>query len=104
LLCAGGTVCWIVAAYLLLTIGELLVMPMTQALLVELAPANRVGLASGLWFAALASGHGLAGLLGASWTILPHEYFFMALAILVSTAGFVVRRYFGRQRDIGDGD
>jgi POT family proton-dependent oligopeptide transporter len=83
---------WMVAAYVLLTIGELLVLPITQALLVELAPASRVGLASGLWFAALASGHGLAGLLGASWTILPHVYFFMGFAILVSAVGSGARR------------
>lgn len=83
---------WMVAAYVLLTIGELLVLPITQALLVELAPADRVGLASGFWFAALAGGHGLAGLLGATWTILPHQSFFMGFAIFVFAVGSAVRR------------
>ncbi len=83
---------WMLAAYLLLTLGELLVLPLTQALLAELVPAGRAGLASGLWFAALAGGHSLAGVLGACWTILPHESFFAGIAILVSAVGFVARR------------
>lgn len=84
---------WVVAAYLLMTLGELLVLPITQALLTELAPAGRAGLASGLWFAALAGGHWLAGLLGAGWTILPHERFFAGIVILLSAVGFGARRY-----------
>ncbi len=87
-----------VTTYLLLTLGELLILPLTQSLLSELAPPAKAGLANGLWFAALAGGHWLAGELGRWWSTLPHEPFFAGSALLVSAVGILARRYLRDER------
>ncbi len=54
---------WIVLAYLLITVGELLLSPIGLAAVTMLSPAHLTGLMMGVWFTALGFGGQLAGAL-----------------------------------------
>jgi POT family proton-dependent oligopeptide transporter len=54
---------WIVLAYLLITIGELLLSPIGLSAVTLLSPAHLAGLMMGIWFAALGFGGHVAGAL-----------------------------------------
>lgn len=54
---------WIVLAYLLITIGELLLSPIGLASVTLLSPAHLTGMMMGIWFTALGFGGQLAGVL-----------------------------------------
>jgi POT family proton-dependent oligopeptide transporter len=54
---------WIVLAYLLITIGELLLSPIGLAAVTILSPAGLTGLMMGVWFAGMGFGGQLAGML-----------------------------------------
>lgn len=81
---------WPLACLALLTIGELLVVPLTQSLITRLAPHSHVGLSYALWYAATALGLFLAGQLGARWGSISHAIFFALLsAAPLSAAGLL---------------
>lgn len=55
---------WIFAAYLVLTVGELLLSPIGLSAVTQLAPENLVGIMMGAWFVATGFGGIFAGILG----------------------------------------
>jgi POT family proton-dependent oligopeptide transporter len=55
---------WLSTVYLLLAIGEILIVPVGLAAGTQLAPAGHVGFSTGLWYLSLSLGGLLAGLLG----------------------------------------
>jgi len=59
---------WLVALYLLQTVGELLLSPVGLSTMTRLAPKRAVGLALGIWFLGAAFGNKLAGVLGSAYT------------------------------------
>lgn len=61
---------WLIAYYLAISCGELLLSPIGLAMITELAPANCVGLLMGMWFFTLGLGGSLAGYL-ASFASIP---------------------------------
>lgn len=71
---------WLVACFGALTLGELLVYPLGMALLTRLAPPRPTAVTMGLWLAALAGGHRLAGEVAARWAAWPHVALFATLA------------------------
>lgn len=71
---------WPLACLSLLTLGELLVVPVTQSLMGQLAPRRHTGLSYALWYAAAALGLYLAGQLGAQWYTLSPATFFALVA------------------------
>lgn len=79
---------WLVGCFLALTLGELLIYPVSLALVTRMAPPDRTALAAGVWMAAVAVGQGLAGELAACWTAWSHAAFFAMLAAV--SAGAVV--------------
>lgn len=81
---------WLSACYVLLTLGELLLAPMGLALITRLAPPERASRMVSLWFAAMAVGNGLAGVMGILWTRLPHHRYFALLALLTLGAAAVL--------------
>lgn len=54
---------WVFGAYLLITIGELLLSPIGLSAVTILAPANLIGLMMGVWFVAVGFGGIFAGML-----------------------------------------
>jgi len=74
--------CWLVACFVALTLGELLVYPPSMALVTRLAPPSATAAAMGLWMAAIAIGQWLAGEIAARWAVWPHAALFAGLAVI----------------------
>jgi dipeptide/tripeptide permease len=70
---------WLISAYFVLTLGELMLSPMGLSLVSKVAPIRMRGLMMGGWFAATAIGNKLTGVAG-YWDLWSHSYFFILLA------------------------
>jgi POT family proton-dependent oligopeptide transporter len=70
---------WLILAYLVLSLGELMLSPMGLSLVSKVAPIRMRGLMMGGWFAATAIGNKLTGVAG-YWDLWSHAYFFILLA------------------------
>jgi len=81
---------WLVACFAALTLGELLVYPLSMALVTRLAPQTATAAAMGLWMAALAGGQWLAGEVAAHWATWSHAAFFSVLSATALAAAVVL--------------
>ena len=70
---------WLIIAYLVLSLGELMLSPMGLSLVSKVAPVRMRGMMMGGWFAATAIGNKLTGVAG-YWDLWSHSYFFLLLA------------------------
>ena len=59
---------WLIACMTLLTLGELLVAPLSLSMILRLTPPRFIGVVFGGWYVAGALGYWLSGELGAGWT------------------------------------
>jgi POT family proton-dependent oligopeptide transporter len=80
---AGGDVgkvspWWLIGAYGVLTLGELMLSPMGLALVSKVAPQRLRGIMMGGWFGATAIGNKLTAV-GVLWDDMPHSSFFALL-------------------------
>lgn len=81
------TMPWLIAALVLLAVGELYFDAIGQALLVRLAPASLTTVFIGLWFLVQALGLGIAGWLGGTWeTMAPAAYFLVVTGLALVAA------------------
>ncbi|MBN2563752.1 MAG: hypothetical protein JXQ75_22775 [Phycisphaerae bacterium] len=70
------SVWWLIAFFMVLTMGELCLSPVGLSLVTKLAPAKHVGLFMGGWFLATAVAEYTAQVFGAYWgKMLPDQYF-----------------------------
>lgn len=67
---------WVFAYFVLLTAGELFVLPVGLALVETLAPLRFASMAMGGWYIAKFLGSLLAGFMGAYWLVIPPTAFF----------------------------
>jgi len=67
---------WLVGFFLLLTLGELFVLPIGLSLFSQLAPPQIASLMIGVWYMAKFAGSLAAGWLGTQWQLLPPSLFF----------------------------
>ncbi len=70
---------WLLGAYGVLTLGELMLSPMGLALVSKVAPQRHRGIMMGGWFVATAIGNKLTQI-GALWDDMPHSAFWLLLA------------------------
>jgi POT family proton-dependent oligopeptide transporter len=78
---------WLIAANIVIALGEISLSPMGMSLVNRLAPPSLRGLMMGGWFVSLALGGYLSGYVGGYWDRMPHSRFFLLVAgILVATA------------------
>lgn len=77
-----SSVFWLLECLTLLTMGELLVRPVTQSVISQLAPRRLFGLTFALWHGATAIGFWTAGQLGSAWHRCPQEDFFALTAFV----------------------
>lgn len=95
---------WVLSYFVLLTIGELMVLPVGLTLISSLAPAEVAGAAMGAWYIAKFLGSLLAGVLGSYWGEIPATWFF-SLGALSCLAGSALLLLWGmRQPSLGQGD
>jgi proton-dependent oligopeptide transporter, POT family len=81
---------WLIGTYFVITLAEILISPMGQSFVSKVAPPKIAGLMMGGWFAATAAGSYGSGLLGKSYSALPHHQFFLLLAGLMLLAAVLV--------------
>lgn len=82
---------WTIFYFVLLTSGELLVIPVGLALVERLAPAAIAATAMGGWYIAKFLGTLLAGFMGSFWGKIPPSLFFAIGAVSVFLAAVILR-------------
>jgi POT family proton-dependent oligopeptide transporter len=85
---------WLIIAYLVLSLGELMLSPMGLSLVSKVAPVRMRGLMMGGWFAATAIGNKLTGV-ARYWDLWSHANFFIILAsmaLIMAVVLFVLLR------------
>jgi POT family proton-dependent oligopeptide transporter len=90
---------WVTAYFILLTLGELLVIPVGLTLVGALSPVQIAAMAMGGWYIAKFLGSLLAGVMGAYWGVIPATAFFGAGAASV-LLGAILLYMLGRVRPI----
>ncbi|MBL8798089.1 MAG: peptide MFS transporter [Planctomycetia bacterium] len=80
---------WLIAAYGVVTLGELMLSPMGLSLVSKVAPQRFRGLMMGGWFVATAIGNKLT-MIGVYWTEWLHSTFFAVMAGAALAAGMVL--------------
>ena len=91
---------WLIAAYLLIALGEVCLSPMGLSLVNRVAPPRSRGLLMGAWFVSLSAGGYFAGFVGAYWTRMPHSQFFLMVVGLLLVAAVVLASVMGRVRRV----
>jgi POT family proton-dependent oligopeptide transporter len=81
---------WVIAYFVLLTIGELLVIPVGLTLVGALSPVQVAAMAMGGWYIAKFLGSLLAGAMGAYWGVIPATIFFALGASSVMLAAIIL--------------
>ncbi|MFA6117312.1 MAG: peptide MFS transporter [Sphingomonas sp.] len=81
---------WVTAYFILLTLGELMVIPVGLTLVGALSPVQVAAMAMGAWYIAKFLGSLLAGAMGAWWGAIPATMFFGAGALSVALAAAVL--------------
>jgi POT family proton-dependent oligopeptide transporter len=81
---------WVIGYFGLLTIGELLVIPVGLSLVSQLSPARMAAMAMGGWYIAKFFGSLAAGVMGAYWGVIPATAFFGIGAMSVLIAGIIL--------------
>jgi POT family proton-dependent oligopeptide transporter len=80
---------WLVGAYAVLTLGELMLSPMGLALVSKVAPRHLRGIMMGGWFVATAIGNKLTQI-GQLWDDMPHSTFWLLLSGCALFMAFVL--------------
>jgi dipeptide/tripeptide permease len=80
---------WLIIAYLVLSLGELMLSPMGLSLVSKVAPIRMRGMMMGGWFVATAIGNKLTGVAG-YWDLWSHSYFFILLAGMAGSMAVVL--------------
>jgi POT family proton-dependent oligopeptide transporter len=86
---------WLLAYYLVVTTGELLLSPVGLSLTSKLSPPRWIGVLFGLWFVSTALGNWLAGLVGRLWAVWSHARFFGGLSLLLGVTGLLLATQLG---------
>jgi POT family proton-dependent oligopeptide transporter len=81
---------WLITAYAVITLGELMLSPMGLSLVSKVAPIRLRGLMMGGWFAATACGNYLVGTIGVKWTVWSHSKFFLVVAMMAAAVGLLL--------------
>jgi POT family proton-dependent oligopeptide transporter len=82
---------WLVAFIVVMTTGELFILPTGLALFGRLAPGALAATSIALWFSASFAGNLLAGALGSFWTPLGPARFFLMIAVVAALAALLLR-------------
>jgi POT family proton-dependent oligopeptide transporter len=89
---------WVFGYFVLLTLGELFVIPVGLTLIESLAPVRFASMAMGGWYIAKFLGSLLAGFMGAYWLVIPPWAFFgigMASTVVAAASLYSMSRIFG---------
>ncbi|MBM4253485.1 MAG: peptide MFS transporter [Deltaproteobacteria bacterium] len=82
-----GSLMWPVVCTLLMTVGELYLSPVGLSLVTKVAPARMVSMMMGMWFLSSFFGNILSGYIGALYSSMQKDSFFILLTVLGLAAG-----------------
>ncbi len=88
---AGAGWAWLVLFFLVLTMGELFILPTGLGLFARLAPDGHAATTVAAWFLAIFTGSMTAGLVGTLWSRLTPAAFFLLLAGIAAIAAVMLR-------------
>jgi POT family proton-dependent oligopeptide transporter len=80
---------WLIGAYAVLTLGELMLSPMGLSLVSKVAPQRMRGVMMGGWFVATAIGNKLT-MIGVYWEVWKHSTFFLTLGSMALAMAVVL--------------
>jgi POT family proton-dependent oligopeptide transporter len=88
----GGTASWLwlMAYFVVITVGELYISPTSLSLVTKVAPARTVSMMMGVWLATSFIGNFVAGYLGSFWSSMEKGSFFLMIAAVAGAAGLVI--------------
>ena len=86
---------WLVATYLLHTVGEMALSPVGLSAMSTLAPARIAGLMMGVWFLATSLGNFIGGRVAAFYESMALPTLFGAVAIFAIAAGLILAAFVG---------
>src|SRR5215813_2241769 len=81
---------WLLAYFVVITIGELYLSPIGLSLVSKVAPARMVSMLMGLWLATSFAGNLIAGWLGSFWSSMDKGMFFLMIAGIAAFAAAVI--------------
>ncbi len=81
---------WLLAYFVVITIGELYLSPIGLSLVSKVAPARMVSMLMGVWLATSFTGNFIAGWLGSFWSGMDKATFFLMIAAIAAIAGAVI--------------
>jgi len=81
---------WLLAYFIVITIGELYLSPTALALVTKVAPAGFLSMMMGVWLATSFYGGFLAGYLGSFWSRMAKPDFFLMIALIAAAAAVAV--------------
>jgi POT family proton-dependent oligopeptide transporter len=81
---------WLFAYFVLITIGELYLSPVSLSLVSKVAPGRILSMMMGIWLATSFTGNFLSGWLGSFWSSMDKAGFFLLMAAITGAAGVVI--------------
>jgi POT family proton-dependent oligopeptide transporter len=81
---------WLLAYFVIITIGELYLSPIGLSLVSKVAPARIVSVMMGVWLATSFVGNLVSGWLGSHWNTMNKASFFLMIAGIAACAGLVI--------------
>jgi POT family proton-dependent oligopeptide transporter len=81
---------WLLAYFIVITLGELYLSPIGLSLVSKLAPAQLLSMMMGVWLATSFVGNFLAGWLGSLWTAMNKPLFFVMIAAVAAVAAVAI--------------
>jgi proton-dependent oligopeptide transporter, POT family len=82
---------WLALFFVILTFGELYILPTGLGLFARLAPPRLGATTVAAWFLVIFSGSFLAGLVGTLWSVVGRPVFFLLLAVAATIAAVLLR-------------
>jgi len=77
---------WLLAYFVVITVGELYLSPIGLSLVSKIAPARLISMLMGLWLGTSFIGNFIAGWLGSFWNSMDKAQFFLMIAAVAGTA------------------
>jgi POT family proton-dependent oligopeptide transporter len=81
---------WLLAYFVVITIGELYLSPIGLSLVSKVSPGHVVSMMMGVWLATSFVGNLIAGWLGSFWSTMDKAEFFLMIAGVAAAAGLVI--------------
>jgi POT family proton-dependent oligopeptide transporter len=81
---------WLLAYFVVITLGELYISPTSLSLISKVAPARMLAMLMGVWLATSFVGNFVSGFLGSFWSVMEKPHFFLMIAAVAGSAGLVI--------------